>query len=57
LFDRVNGVDHAHARPILSLAIGLVVATTAVVAAVVHAAIPGLDWAVAFTLGAIISPA
>jgi monovalent cation/hydrogen antiporter len=46
----------AHARPILSLAIGLVVATTMVVAAVVHAAVPGLDWAVAFTLGAIVSP-
>src|ERR1700730_13145036 len=46
----------AQARPILSLAIGLVVATTVVVAVVVHAAIPGLDWAVAFTLGAIVSP-
>src|SRR4030081_157620 len=46
----------AHARPILSLAIGLVVASTVVVAAVIHAAIPGLDWAVAFTLGAIVSP-
>jgi monovalent cation/hydrogen antiporter len=46
----------AQARPILSLAIGLVVATTVVVAAVVHAAVPGLDWAVAFTLGAIVSP-
>ena len=46
----------ANARPILSLAIGLVVATTVVVAAVIHAAVPGLDWAVAFTLGAIVSP-
>jgi Na+/H+ antiporter len=46
----------AQARPIQSLAIGLVVATTVVVATVVHAAIPGLDWAVAFTLGAIVSP-
>jgi Na+/H+ antiporter len=46
----------AQARPILSLAIGLVLATTVVVAVVVHAAIPGLDWAVAFTLGAIVSP-
>ena len=45
-----------HARPILSLAIGLVVATTVVVAAVIHAAVPGLDWAVALTLGAIVSP-
>jgi Na+/H+ antiporter len=46
----------ANARPILSLAIGLVVVTTVVVAAVIHAAVPGLDWAVAFTLGAIVSP-
>lgn len=46
----------AQARPIMSLAIGLVLATTVVVAVVVHAAIPGLGWAVAFTLGAIVSP-
>ena len=46
----------AHARPMLSLAIGLVAATTVVVAAVIHTAVPGLGWAVAFTLGAIVSP-
>ena len=44
-----------NARPIGLLAIGLVVATMVVVAAVAHAVI-GLDWAVAFVLGAIVSP-
>ena len=46
----------AQARPIASLAIGLVLATVAVVAVVAHALVPGLDWPVAFTLGAIVSP-
>ena len=46
----------AHIRPILSLAIGLVLATTVVVAAVVHAVLPELGWALAFVLGAIVSP-
>src|SRR5437016_4121909 len=46
----------AQARTILSLAIGLVVATTIMVAVVAHAAIPDLDWPVAFALGAIVSP-
>ena len=46
----------AHARPILSLAVGLVLATTVVVAVVAHAAIPSIDWAIAFALGAIVSP-
>jgi monovalent cation/hydrogen antiporter len=45
----------ANARPIGLLAIGLVVATTLAVAAVAHWAI-GLDWPVAFVLGAIVSP-
>jgi Na+/H+ antiporter len=43
-------------RPILLGAIGLVIFTTLVVAAVVHATIPGFSWALAFTLGAIVSP-
>ena len=43
-------------RPILSLAVGLVAATSAVVAAVAHFVIPGLGWAEAFALGAIVSP-
>ncbi|MEJ7788953.1 MAG: cation:proton antiporter [Thermoleophilaceae bacterium] len=44
-----------NARPIGLLAIGLVIATTLTVAGVAHYAI-GLDWAVAFVLGAIVSP-
>jgi monovalent cation/hydrogen antiporter len=43
-------------RPISLLAIGLVLFTTVVVAAVVHGIIPGFTWALAFTLGAIVSP-
>ncbi len=46
----------AHVRSIGLLAVGLVVATTVGVAAVAHALIPGLPWAVAFVLGAIVSP-
>ncbi|MEZ0228691.1 MAG: Na+/H+ antiporter [Planctomycetota bacterium] len=38
------------------LAVGLVLATTAVVAVVAHALIPELPWAAAFVLGAIVSP-
>jgi Na+/H+ antiporter len=45
----------ANLRPILFLAIGLVLLTTAFVAVVVHA-LSGLPWAAAFILGAIISP-
>ncbi|HEX6709504.1 MAG TPA: Na+/H+ antiporter [Rubrobacter sp.] len=45
----------ANVRPITLLAVGLVLATTFVVAAVAHAAI-GLPWAAAFVLGAIVSP-
>ena len=46
----------AHLRSIGLLAIGLVIATTAGVAAVAHALIPGMPWPVAFVLGAIVSP-
>ena len=46
----------ANIRPIGLLAIGLVLTTTVAVAAVAHAAIPGLDWPAAFVLGAIVSP-
>ncbi len=38
------------------LAFGLVIATAIVVAAVAHATITGLSWAMAFVLGAIIAP-
>jgi monovalent cation/hydrogen antiporter len=46
----------AQARPIGLLAIGLVVVTTAGVAAVAHAFVDGLSWPSAFVLGAIVSP-
>ncbi len=45
----------ANARPIGLLAVGLVITTTAAVAATAHTVI-GLDWNVAFVLGAIVSP-
>jgi CPA1 family monovalent cation:H+ antiporter len=41
---------------IASLAIGLVIATTIVVAIVAHATIAGLSWAMAFVLGAVVAP-
>jgi CPA1 family monovalent cation:H+ antiporter len=43
-------------RPISMLAIGLVLATTGTVALAAHAAIDGMSWAAAFTLGAIVAP-
>ncbi len=46
----------ANIRPIGLLAIGLVVATTAVVAIVARALVPDMPWAVAVALGAIVSP-
>ncbi len=46
----------ANLRPIVLLAFGLVVFTTAVVAVVAHALVPSLGWAGAFALGAIVSP-
>ena len=46
----------ANLRPILLLAIGLVVASTAAVALLAHAVVPALGWAAAFVLGAIVSP-
>lgn len=46
----------ANARPITLLAVGLVLATTAAVAVVSHALLPGLGWAGAVALGAIVAP-
>jgi monovalent cation/hydrogen antiporter len=46
---------HANLRPILLLAIGLVLVTTTLVALVAHSLV-GLPWGVAFVLGAIVSP-
>ncbi len=45
----------ANARPIGLLAVGLVLVTTVVVAAVAHL-VAGLPWAAAFVLGAVVSP-
>src|ERR687890_654687 len=44
-----------NARPLTLLATGLVVFTAALVAVLAHAVL-GMEWAVAFTLGAILSP-
>jgi CPA1 family monovalent cation:H+ antiporter len=46
----------ANRRPIVLLAVGLVVATTTAVAWVAHAVVPGMPWPGAFVLGAIVSP-
>jgi CPA1 family monovalent cation:H+ antiporter len=43
-------------RAIVSLAVGAVILTVIVVAVVAHALVPGLPWAVAFALGAIVAP-
>ncbi len=42
--------------PIARLSIGLVLVTTVAVAAVAQALVPGLGWAAAFALGAIVAP-
>src|ERR687884_1371531 len=55
-FDTSTRDVRAHLQPILSLAIGLVLATTAVVAVLVHMLLPELGWPLAFALGAIVSP-
>jgi Na+/H+ antiporter len=47
---------NANLRAIALLAVGLVLFTAIVVAVVVQALVPGLGWAAAFTLGAIVSP-
>jgi Na+/H+ antiporter len=46
----------ANLRPIATLSIGLVLFTTVAVAVVIHALVDGIPWAVAFALGAIVSP-
>jgi Na+/H+ antiporter len=46
----------ANIRPIGSLAIGLVIATTLAVGAAVKFLVPEIPWAAAFVLGAIVSP-
>ncbi len=46
----------ANLRPISLLAIGLVAMTTVLVAVTAHAVVPGLPWAAAFVLGAVVAP-
>lgn len=46
----------ANRRPILALAVGLVLLTMGAVALVAHLLIPGMSWPVALTLGAIVAP-
>ncbi|MFI5375272.1 MAG: Na+/H+ antiporter [Candidatus Rokuibacteriota bacterium] len=46
----------ANLGPIASLAVGLVVASAFAAAAVTHTLIPGVPWAVALALGAIVAP-
>jgi Na+/H+ antiporter len=46
----------ANRAPLLRLSIGLVLFTMVIVAVVAQAAIPGLGWPAAFTLGAIVAP-
>ena len=46
----------ANMRPVGLLAIGLVLVTLVVVAVVAHTIVPGLPWAAAFVLGAVVSP-
>jgi CPA1 family monovalent cation:H+ antiporter len=46
----------ANVRPVGMLAVGLVLLTMVAVAVVAHAIVPGLPWASAFVLGAVVSP-
>lgn len=60
LFDEAKNADKAKLwrdrKPILSLAIGLVVATTLIIGFAVHAVIPSIPLAAAFALGAALGP-
>jgi monovalent cation/hydrogen antiporter len=47
---------YAHRRPILLLSVGLVLFTTAGVAAVVHLLLPGVTWPVSLAIGAVVAP-
>ncbi len=47
---------NANRRPILLLSVGLVVFTTAGVALLVHALLPGVGWPAAFAIGAVVAP-
>ena len=60
LYDEAKSADKAalwhHKRPVLSLAIGLVVATTLAIGFAVHAVVPSIGLAAAFALGAALGP-
>lgn len=60
LYEEAKSADKAalwhHKRPVLSLAIGLVVATTLAIGLAVHAVIPSIGLAAAFALGAALGP-
>ncbi|KQT93646.1 sodium:proton antiporter [Marmoricola sp. Leaf446] len=47
---------NANRRPILLLSVGLVILTTFGVGAVVHALLPGVGWAAALAIGAVVAP-
>ena len=47
---------NANRRPILLLSVGLVLFTTAGVGVVVHWMIPGISWALALAIGAVVAP-
>ena len=47
---------NANRRPILLLSVGLVLFTTAGVAVVVHAQLPGVGWPAAVAIGAVVAP-
>ncbi|HET6937101.1 MAG TPA: Na+/H+ antiporter [Nocardioides sp.] len=46
----------ANRRPILLLSVGLVAFTALGVAWVAHALVPGISWAIAFAIGAVVAP-
>jgi monovalent cation/hydrogen antiporter len=50
------GDIRANLRSVTLISIGLVLVTMVAVAVVAHALVPGLPWAAAFTLGAVVSP-
>ena len=60
LYEEAKSADKAalwhHKRPVLSLAIGLVIATTLAIGFAVHAVIPSIGLAAAFALGAALGP-
>jgi CPA1 family monovalent cation:H+ antiporter len=46
----------ANRRPIMLLAVGLVLLTTTIIATIAHFFIPGFSWGMGFVLGAIVAP-